>query len=261
MGIIISFFNQKGGVGKSTSTINIGAIIASADKKVLIADMDSQASATVCVGVDDENLEMSIFDLLKNRKSTKKDIENAIIHTKFENLDILPSNIELSNADIELSSYLNRESLLKNVLLKVKDQYDYILIDCPPNLGLLSVNSLVASDFLIIPVSPSFLSIKGIKHLLNTFNLIKENINESLEIMGVLITLFDGRKNIAKEIRVKLNTVFTDQIFETVIRMNSQIESSQDAQKPIMYFNQKCNGFVDYAAVSQEILDYIEGEE
>jgi len=261
MGMIISFFNQKGGVGKSTSTINIGAIIASADKKVLIADMDSQASATVCVGVDDENLDVSIFDLLKNRKSTKKDIENAIIHTKFENLDILPSNIELSNADIELSSYLNRESLLKNVLLKVKDMYDYILIDCPPNLGLLSVNSLVASDFLIIPVSPSFLSIKGIKHLLNTFNLIKENINESLEIMGVLITLFDGRKNIAKEIRIKLNTVFTDQIFETVIRMNSQIESSQDAQKPIMYFNQKCNGFVDYAGVSQEILDYIEGEE
>lgn len=259
MGVVISLFNQKGGIGKSTSAVNIAAIIASTDKKVLLVDMDSQASSTICVGVNDEELDSTIFDLLKNRKATKEDINKIIIHTEFDNLDILPSNIELSNADIELSSYMNRESLLKGVLSKIKDEYDYIFIDNPPNLGLLSVNSLSCSDFLIIPVSPAFLSIKGIKHLLNTFTLIKENVNPNLEIMGVLITMFDSRKNIAKDIRKKLESVFTNQIFDTVIRVNSQIESSQDVQKPIIYYNQRCNAFEDYVAVSQEIMDFIEG--
>jgi len=260
MGVVISFFNQKGGIGKSTSAVNISAIVASADKKVLLVDMDSQASSTVCVGVNDEDLEVTVFNLLKNRKTTKEDIKKVIIHTEFDNLDILPSNIELANADIELANYMNREMLLNGVLAKIKEDYDYIFIDNPPNLGLLSVNSLSASDYLIIPVSPSYLSIKGIKHLLDTYNLIKENINPNLEIMGVLITMFDIRKNIAKDTRKKLEAVFTNQIFETVIRVNSAIESAQDEQKPIIYYSQRCNAFDDYLSVSQEIMDYIEGE-
>ena len=260
MGVIISFFNQKGGVGKTTSTVNIAAIVASADKKVLIVDMDSQASSTICVGVNDEDLDITVFDLLKNRKATKEDIERVIIHTNFDNLDLLPANIELSNADIELASHMNRETILKGILSKIKDAYDYIFVDCPPNLGLMSVNSLAASDFLIIPVSPSFLSIKGIKNLINTFTLIKENVNPNLEIMGVLITMFDGRKNMSKDIRKQLAEVFNDQIFDTVIRINSQIEYSQDSQTPIIYYNQKCNAFDDYTSVSQSIMDFVEGE-
>lgn len=260
MGVIISFFNQKGGVAKTTSSVNVAAIIAKEQKKVLLVDMDSQASSTTCVGIQEDDLDITIFDLLKNKKTTIEDIQQVIIHTKFDNLDILPSNIELSNADIELSSYLNRESLLKKILDKIKNNYDYIIIDTPPNLGLLSVNSLVASHFLIIPVSPSFLSVKGIKNLLNTYTLIKENINPSLEILGVLITLFDSRKNMARDIRIQLSEVFNNQIFDTVIRVNSQIEYSQDSQTPLIYFNQKCNGFYDYMSVSKEIMNFVEGE-
>ncbi len=261
MGVIISYFNAKGGVAKTTSCVNIGAIIASAEKKVLIVDIDSQASATACVGINEEKLELTIFNLLKNKKVTKEDIKKVIIHTKFDNLDIIPSNIGLSTADLELAGFINREMILKNILEKIKSDYDYIFIDCPPNLALMSINSLSASDYIIIPVSPNFLSVKGIKHLVNAYNLIKKGVNPKLEIMGVLITMYDSRKNIAKDIRKQLAEVFNDEIFDTVIRMNSQIEYSQNNQTPLVYFNQKCTAFDDYCKISQDIINFIEGEE
>ncbi len=260
MGVIISYFNAKGGVAKTTSCVNIGAIIASAEKKVLIVDIDSQASATACVGINEEELKLTIFDLLKNKKATLKDIKNVIIHTKFDNLDIIPSNIGLSTADLELSGFMDREMILKNILEKLKDDYDYIFIDCPPNLALMSINSLSASDYIIIPVSPNFLSVKGIKHLVSAYNLIKKGVNPKLEIMGILITMYDSRKNIAKDIRNQLSKVFNDQIFDTVIRMNSQIEYSQNNQTPLIYYNQKCTAFEDYCKISQDIINFIEGE-
>ena len=261
MGVIISCFNAKGGVGKTTSCVNIGAIVASAEKTVLLVDVDSQASATSCVGVNDDELEVTVFNVLKNRKVTREEIQEVIIHTNFDNLDLLPANIDLSTSDVELAGYMNREMLLKNVLDKIKDDYDYIFIDCPPNLGLMSINSLCASDYIIIPVSPSYLSIKGIKHLMNTYNLIKEGVNPKLDIMGVLITQFDSRKNMAKDIKEQLSKVFNNQIFDTVIRVNSQIEYSQNSQTPIVYFNQKCNAFEDYCKVAQDIMDFVEGGE
>lgn len=264
MSVIISLFNQKGGVGKTTSAVSIASIIASRGRKVLLVDTDSQASSTICVGEDDEALDTTVFNLMqlfKNRKPTKEEIQKVIIHTKFDNLDLLPANIDLSNADIELSTYMNRETLLKRLLDRIKNEYDYIFLDCPPNLGLLSVNSLSASDYVIIPVSPAFLSVKGIKHLMRTYNIIKEGINPKLQIMGVLVTLFDSRKNIAKSIKEQLAEVFQNQIFDTVIRINSQIEYSQNSQTPIIVFNQNCNAFKDYCAVSDEIINYVEGEE
>ena len=260
MGIIISFFNQKGGVAKTTSVVNVGAFISASEKKVLVVDMDPQASATVTLGVNDADLKATIFDLLKDRVVTKEQIQEVIIKTEFDNLDLLPSNITLSNADLEIAGFISRESLLKNILLKVKDDYDYILIDCPPNLGLMSINSLTASNYIIIPVSPNFLSVYGIKHLMQTYKLIKSTVNPDLEILGILITLFDGRKNKAKETKKALINQFEGEIFETIIRTNVEIEKSQFERKPILYYSQKCNAFTDYSNLTEEILSVFEGD-
>lgn len=254
--MIISIFNQKGGCGKSTTTINLGAALAKEGKKVLVVDMDAQANTTNGVGINDENLEVTIYDLLISKKVTYEKIKEVIKKTSYENLECLPSDIQLSNAEIELSSAMSRETILKKVIDKIKTDYDYILIDSPPSLGLLSVNSLVASDKLIIPVNTSYFSVKGIKHLMNTFNLVKDNLNENLEIMGVLITMFSSRKTLAKNIRESLIEVFGNKVFDSVIRVDSKIEYSQDAQSPVIYFNNKCNSFNDYMNLSKEILNY-----
>lgn len=254
--MIISIFNQKGGCGKSTTTINLGAALAKQGKKVLVVDMDAQANTTNGVGIDDEELEVTIYDLLISKKVTYENIKEVIKKTAYENLECLPSDIQLSNAEIELASAMSRETILKKIIDKVKNDYDYILIDSPPSLGLLSVNSLVASDKLIIPVNTSYFSVKGIKHLMNTFNLVKDNLNEKLEIMGVLITMFTSRKTLAKNIRESLIEVFGNKVFDSVIRVDSKIEYSQDAQSPVIYFNNKCNSFDDYMSLSKEVLNY-----
>ena len=254
--MIISIFNQKGGCGKSTTTINLGAALAKQGKKVLVVDMDAQANTTNGVGIDDEELEVTIYDLLISKKTTYENIKEVIKKTAYENLECLPSDIQLSNAEIELASAMSRETILKKIIDKIKNDYDYILIDSPPSLGLLSVNSLVASDKLIIPVNTSYFSVKGIKHLMNTFNLVKDNLNEKLEIMGVLITMFTSRKTLAKNIRESLIEVFGNKVFDSVIRVDSKIEYSQDAQSPVIYFNNKCNSFDDYMSLSKEVLNY-----
>ncbi|MBU3157704.1 AAA family ATPase (plasmid) [Clostridium estertheticum] len=254
--MIISIFNQKGGCGKSTTTINLGAALAKLGKKVLVVDMDAQANTTNGVGIDDEELEVTIYDLLISKKVTYEKIKEVIKKTPYENLECLPSDIQLSNAEIELASAMSRETILKKIIDKIKNDYDYILIDSPPSLGLLSVNSLVASDKLIIPVNTSYFSVKGIKHLMSTFNLVKDNLNEKLEIIGVLITMFSSRKTIAKNIRESLIEVFGDKVFDSVIRVDSKIEYSQDVQSPVIYFNNKCNAFNDYMSLSKEILNY-----
>lgn len=254
--MIISIFNQKGGCGKSTTTINLGSALASIGKKVLVVDMDAQANTTNGVGIDDEALETTIYDLLTDKKITKDKINSVIIKTDFDNLYCLPSDIQLSNAEIELSSVISRETVLRKILSMIKEEYDYIIIDSPPSLGLLSVNSLVASDKLIIPVNTAYFSIKGIKHLMNTYTLIKENLNNNLEIMGVLITMFSSRKNIAKSIKESLEEVFGDRLFEHVIRVDSKVEYSQDVQTPVIFFNNSCRAFDDYMSLAQEVLNY-----
>lgn len=254
MGKIISIFNHKGGVAKTTTAINLGASLTIKNKKVLLVDMDAQANATVGVGINEEEIELSIYDLLISKKIDKKKILDVMLKTKYENLYILPSDITLSNAEITLSSAMSRETILHRVLKHLKDEFDYIIIDCPPSLGLLSINSLVASDSLIIPVSTSYFSIKGIKHLINTYNLVKENLKEDLEIMGVLITMYDGRKNISKDIKENLLSVFSDKVFKSVIRINSQIEYAQDNQTPVVYFNTNCNGYSDYMNLADEVI-------
>lgn len=255
--VIISVFNQKGGCGKSTTAINLAAYLAKHGKKTLLIDMDSQANSTVGVGIDDEKLTSSIYDLLNNQEFKKENILKVIKETEYPKLHIIPSDINLANAEITLSSIMSRETVLKRILESIDGLYQYVIIDCPPSLGLLSVNSLVASNYLIIPVDPSFFSMKGIKNLISSFNGIKINLNPSLEILGVLITKFNGRKIISKDIKETLINAFGDKVFKTVIRIDSKIEYSQDNGKPIIDFYEKCHGFDDYTAFGSEVVKWV----
>lgn len=254
--MIISVFNQKGGVAKTTTTINLGSALVQKGKKVCLVDMDAQSNTTNGVGIDETNLDVTIYDLLTSKKVNKENILEVIKKTDYENLDVLPSDISLSNAEITLSNIMSRETILSRILEHIKDDYDYIIIDCPPSLGLLSINSLVASDSLIIPVSTSFFSIKGIKHLIDTVGLVQENLKPDLDILGVLITMYDQRKNIAKDIRKDLIEVFGDKVFHSVIRVNSQIEYAQENQTPIIFYNKSCNGYIDYMKLANEVIEY-----
>jgi chromosome partitioning protein len=251
-GICIAVFNQKGGVSKTTTAINLSAALAEKGKKVLVIDDDPQANTTNGLGVDDDNLQASIYNLLHNQCK----LEDIIIHTQY-GVDLIPADISLSNAEITLANVMSRETILNRILRPYVKLYDYIILDCPPSLGLLSINALVAADYLIIPVSPAYFSIKGIKHLLGTVNLVRDNLKPELKIMGVIITKFDSRVNLSKDIRTELINVFGDQVFKTVIRKNSQIEYAQDKQKPISYFDRACNGCIDYFKLADEVISYV----
>lgn len=260
MGKIISLFNQKGGVAKTTTTINLANCLVEKGKKVLVVDFDPQANSTNSLGVDDENLNLSIYQLI-NEATTKKLKKERILEfinkTSF-GIDLLPTDISLANAEQTLSNIISRETVLAKALNVIKNDYDYILIDCPPSLGLLSINSLAASDFIIIPVYPSYFSIKGLKHLLTTFEVVKENLKDDLEIMGILLTKYDNRKTMARDIRNSLDKldIFKNKVFKTVIRINSELEYAQDNQKPIAHYNKDCNGYIDYTNLAKEVIEH-----
>jgi len=262
--VIISIFNQKGGVAKTTTTTNLACALAEKGNSVMIVDFDPQANSTNALGIDDENLSSSVYDLLQNFNSLRnkkeynsKTIKEYIQKTSF-NVDVLPSDINLAEAEQTLSSAVSREMLLQKVLSVIKDDYDYIFIDCPPSLGLLSINALAASDYIIIPVYPSYFSVKGLKQLLHTYNMIKDNLRPGLEIMGVLVTKYDQRISKHNEIKQELENVpvFTDRVFKTAIRVNAEIEYAQDNQQPITAYNRKCNGYEDYVNLANEVLNY-----
>lgn len=252
--MIISIFNAKGGVGKSTTCTSLAAGLVKLGKKVLCVDMDAQANTTCGLSVDDEALELTIYDLLKEKRVTKEIIRKVMIQTEYENLYLLPSDITLSNAEITLANSISRESILAKILDKVKDDFDMVLLDCAPSVGLLSINSLVASDRIIVPLTPGYFGTKGIKHLLDTIDLVKDNLNPDLEIMGVLVTKFDERKTIAKDLVPKLKDVFEDQVFETIIRVDSQIEYAQENRKPVVFYKKDARGTKDYIDLAKEVL-------
>lgn len=250
MGKIVAFSNQKGGVGKTTTCVNMSAYLASFGKKVLMVDMDPQGNATTGLGFSKSRLKKSIYNVLIDEDDTAENI----LQTKIENLSILPSNIDLAGAEVELVYKKNREKILKSALLKVKSSYDYITIDCPPSLGLLTINALAASDSVIIPIQSEYYALEGLSQLMNTISLVKAHLNDDLEVDGVVLTMYDGRSLISRQINGEINKYFKKKVFEIIIPRNVRIAEAPSHGVPVMMHDNKCAGAKAYGALTQEYL-------
>jgi len=250
MGKITAVANQKGGVGKTTTAINIAASLAAAEKRVLLVDTDPQGNSTSGTGLDKETLSGSLYDLYIGTKT----IENIIRATSLPFLKIIPSNIELIGAELELAGKEQRESILKTALEPVKNQYDYIYIDCPPSLSLLTLNSLVAADSLLIPMQCEYYALEGISMLLRTFNLIKDSFNPSLEIEGILLTMFDGRNSLANQVSDELKKHFGDKVYKTIIPRNITLAEAPSHGKPVILYDIRSKGAQSYLELAKEIM-------
>lgn len=250
MGKIISFTNKKGGVGKTTTAINMAAYCADFGKKVLLVDIDSQGNATTGLGFSKSALKKSVYNVLIDDDL----VSTNVLPTQVKLLDILPANVDLSGAEVDLVYKKNRERILKNALDKVKNDYDYIFIDCPPSLGLLTINGWVASDSVIIPMQAEYFALEGVSQLMNTIAMVKQHLNPNLEIEGVVITLYDGRALISKQITAEIKKFFKKKLFEIIIPRNVRLAEAPSHGKPIMLHDPKCIGARAYRALTEEFL-------
>jgi chromosome partitioning protein len=247
----IALSNQKGGVGKTTSTINIGAYMAKLGKKVLLVDLDPQANLTSGLGIQLKEDEDSIYACI----SENSGLRAIIKQTDIADLHVVPASIELAGAEVELVNAISRESTLKSLLSEVMDDYDFVLIDCPPSLGLLTVNALVASDAVVIPVQSEYFALEGLNQLLNTITLVKRKINPSLDILGIIITLYDSRTNLAKDVARELVNSFGDKVLNTVIPRNVRLSEAPSHGEPVTTFAPESQGGKSYASLTKELLN------
>ena len=251
MGKIIALANQKGGVGKTTTAINLAASLAALEQKVLIVDADPQANSSSGFGIDVKTLQHSIYDSLINGLNP----DEAIVHSQMDNLDIFPSHIDLVGAEIEMLNLNKREHVLRNLLLPLKKKYDYILIDCSPSLGLITVNALTASDSVIIPFQCEYFALEGISKLLNTIKIIKSKLNPSLEIEGFLITMYDARLRVANQYYEEIKRLFQDLVFTTVIQRNVKLVEAAGSGKPAILYEVDSKGSVNHMQLAKELLE------
>ena len=252
MGKIISFSNKKGGVGKTTTAINMAAYCADLGKKVLLVDIDSQGNATTGLGFSKSALKKSVYNVLIEDDNASSNI----LPTQVKLLDILPANVDLTGAEVDLVYKKNREHILKTALDKIRGDYDYIFIDCPPSLGLLTINAWVASDSVIIPLQSEYYALEGVSQLMNTIAMVRQHLNPNLQIEGVVITMYDGRALIAKQITAEIKKFFKNKLYEIIIPRNVRLAEAPSHGVPILLHDPKCVGARAYRALTEEFLSH-----
>lgn len=252
VGKIVSIANQKGGVGKTTSSVNLAACLAYVGKKILLVDIDPQGNATSGIGIEKADVDQCIYDVLVD----DVDASDVIKSAKVENLDVIPATIQLAGAEIELVPTISREIRLKRALDKVVDQYDYIIIDCPPSLGLLTINALTASDTVIIPVQCEYYALEGLSQLLNTVRLVQKHLNEDLKIEGVLLTMLDARTNLGIQVIEEVKKYFQDKVYKTIIPRNVRLSEAPSHGEPIIIYDAKSKGAEVYLDLAKEVLSH-----
>jgi chromosome partitioning protein len=250
MARIIGIANQKGGVGKTTTAINLAASLGVLEFKTLLVDADPQANSTSGIGFDLQNIQQSIYDCMVGEKRA----EDVILKTEIPNLDLIPSHIDLVGAEIEMINYPQRENVIKNILEEVRSQYDFIIIDCSPSLGLITVNALVAADSVAIPVQAEFFALEGLGKLLNTIKIVQSRLNTSLEIEGILMTMYDGRLRLCNQIVNEVRRHFEEMVFETLIHRNSKLSEAPSVGKPVILYDEESKGSINYLNLAKEIL-------
>jgi len=251
MSKVIAIANQKGGVGKTTTAINLGASLAVMEKRILLIDADPQANATSGLGFDPRSIEKSIYECVIN----EIDPNEAIIKTEIEGLELLPSHIDLVGAEIEMLNLPEREKIFKKVIDKIKDNYDFVLLDCSPSLGLLTLNSLTSADSVLIPVQCEYFALEGLGKLLNTIKMIQNSLNPQLQIEGFLLTMYDSRLRLANQVVEEVKTHFQDMVFETLVLRNIKLSEAPSYGKPVILYDAKSTGSINYLNLAKEIVD------
>lgn len=250
MAYVIALANQKGGVGKTTTSVNLGACLADEGQKVLLIDLDPQGNATSGLGVDKRQIEQSVYDVMINDVP----ITDVIQHSSHPGLDIAPTTIELSGAEVELTSMMARETRLKDSFGDVREKYDFILIDCPPSLGLLTINAFTAADSILIPVQSEYYAMEGLSQLMNTMKLVQKHFNKNLKIEGVLLTMFDKRTNLGQQVNSEVQKFFGDQVYKAIIPRNVRLSEAPSYGQAIIDYDPRSTGAKVYQQLAKEVL-------